>query len=101
MEELFQEFENLPDTFLLFLEKLKKKISIRIDRPGADALEKVYTKSTKDSRVTIKKSARGVEDHFHFWVAKREVEKNAEEPSEGDQKGKESPTNGSRRTRLY
>jgi hypothetical protein len=72
-DDLFHEFENLPDTFLLFLEKLKK-LSLRIERPGEDPVEKIYTISADNNRATITKAISGVEDHFFFWVARRSVE---------------------------
>lgn len=72
-DDLFHEFKNLPDTFLLFLKKLKK-LSLRIERPGEDPVEKVYTISTENNRATITKAVGGVEDHFYFWIAKRTVE---------------------------
>ena len=72
-DDLFHEFNNLPDTFLLFLDKLKK-LSLRIERPGEDPVEKVYTISTENKRATITKAVGGVEDHFYFWVARTPVE---------------------------
>jgi hypothetical protein len=72
-DELFREFENLPDTFLLFLENLKK-ISLRIEEPEKDPVEKVYTISTENKRATITKEIGGVRKHFYFWVERRSVE---------------------------
>jgi hypothetical protein len=78
-EQLFQEFENLPDTFLLFLNRLKI-LSLRIERPGEDPVEKVYTISTNGNRTTITKAVGGVKHHFYFWVAKKEVENMPKDP---------------------
>jgi hypothetical protein len=73
IEHLIHEFDSLPDTFLIFLKKLTK-ISIKIKREGEEAKETVYTKCTNGNRVTITKTVGEVEDHFHFWVARQEVE---------------------------
>jgi hypothetical protein len=73
LEALFQEFQALPDTLLIFLKTLMK-LSLRIERPGEDPLEMVYTISTKDHRTTITKAIGGVEHHFYFWVAEKVVE---------------------------
>lgn len=78
-EQLFREFENLPDIFLLFLDRLKK-LSLRIERPGEDPVEKVYTISTNGNRATITKAVGGVKHHFYFWVAKKKVQNMPKDP---------------------
>lgn len=72
-DNLFHEFKNLPATFLLFLEKLKK-LSFRIEQPGGGTVENVYTRSTENNRATITKAVGGVEENFYFWIKEKTVE---------------------------
>jgi hypothetical protein len=71
-DDLFREFEELPDTFLLFLKKLRK-LSLRIERPDKDPVKKVYTLTTNGNRATITCKIDHKTTNLHYWIAKNTV----------------------------
>jgi hypothetical protein len=63
--DLFQQFENLPDTLLLFLTKLKR-LDFHIQLSESDMLEKTYQLKSNDNRFTIHKTVRSIATDLHF-----------------------------------
>ena len=90
-EALFQEFENLPDTFLLFLRKLKQ-LSLRIERPGNIVIEKVYKLSSTVNRACINRTIGNESVDLDFWIARKTVTDMPEDETRGGTEGMERIT---------
>ena len=71
---LRKEFESLPDTLLLFLEKLKK-LSIRISIPGTPEVDLTYSRESLGNRVSIHNvsTCSNSVSIKNFWIKRRPV----------------------------
>ncbi len=92
-EALVREFDNLPDTLLLFLRKLKR-LSLRIERPGNTVVEKAYELTSTGNRACMKRTIGRESVDLNFWIARKTVsdmpEDEAREGTEGTERIKEA-----------
>jgi hypothetical protein len=79
-EVLFRQFEDLPDTLLLFLQQLKK-LTIQIERDGKNTIIKQYTLTLSGNRAYLSKIVGTQSFTLNVWVARRAVTNIAEEVS--------------------
>jgi hypothetical protein len=74
-EERVQDLLNIPNTLLLFLNKLER-LRINIYRPDEDAMEIEYSKETFDDNIeVITKTATGDDEDWKFHVFRKEISK--------------------------
>ncbi|KAF2421213.1 hypothetical protein EJ08DRAFT_738278 [Tothia fuscella] len=71
-ERLFDDFRKLPDTFLLFLKKLKV-LSIRLEPSEGAVEETIYSVKAEGNRAIITKTFNSIPSSLYFWVAKRTI----------------------------
>jgi hypothetical protein len=69
---LFEKFESLPDTLLLFLRQLRK-LNFKIGRSD-NMIETDYELTTEEFWSHIRKTVNGKSTNLHYWVARETVD---------------------------
>ena len=71
-EALFKEFQDLPDTLLLFLKKLRR-LSVHLESATGTVVETVYSSTSTGNRVKISKTIGSESSVLNFWTARRTI----------------------------